>query len=63
LAIVAADWLRAWAPAIWFERYAHRFEDYRLPAGREERYQLAEQIGADGFQLLEAIYASTMTTM
>jgi transposase len=51
--------LRAWVPAIWFERYAHRFEDYRLPAGREERYQLAEQIGADGFQLLEAIYAPT----
>ncbi len=59
LAIVAADWLRSWMPAIWFERYGHRFEDYRLPAGREERYQLAEQIGADGFQLLEAIYAST----
>jgi transposase len=60
LAIVAEDWLRAWVPTVWFERYAHRFEDYRLPAGREERYQLAEQIGADGFQLLEAIYASTI---
>jgi transposase len=58
LALVAAEWLRSWVPPTWFERYAHRFEDYRLPAGREERYQLAEQIGADGFQLLEAVYAS-----
>ncbi len=59
LATVAAEWLRSWVPIPWFERYAQRFEDYRLPAGREERYQLAEQSGADGFQLLQAIYKST----
>ena len=58
LAVVAPDWLQGWVPPLWFERYAQRFEEYRLPPGREERYQLAEQVGADGFQLLAAIYAS-----
>jgi transposase len=58
LAVVAPDWLRGWAPTSWFERYAQRFEEYRLPAGREERHQLAEQIGADGFQLLHTLYES-----
>jgi transposase len=57
LAVVAPDWLKSWVPAVWFDRYAPRFEEYRLPAGRPERYALAEAIGADGFQLLQALYA------
>ena len=58
LAVVAPDWLQAWVPSEWFERYARRFEEYRLPPGRPERYALAESLGADGFQLLQAIYAA-----
>ena len=58
LAVVAPDWLQGWVPPLWFERYAQRFEEYRLPPGRDERYQLAEPVGADGFHLLEAIYES-----
>jgi transposase len=57
LARVAPDWLRAWVPAAWFDRYGQRFHDYRLPRGRAPRTTLAEQIGADGRQLLAAIYA------
>jgi transposase len=57
LAMVAPDWLQAWVPSEWFERYVRRFEEYRLPPGRPERYALAETIGTDGFQLLRAIYA------
>jgi len=34
LATVAPDWLRAVAQPEWFERYAHRVEDYRLPRKR-----------------------------
>ena len=57
LAVVVPDWLQTQVPVAWFERYAQRFEAYRLPAGRTERCALAETIGADGFELLERIYA------
>lgn len=56
LAVVAPAWLRAWVPAPWFDRYARRFEEYRLPPGRPERYALAELIGVDGIELLDQIY-------
>ena len=56
LAVVAPDWLRTLVPAPWFDRYSQRFEEYRLPPGRAERYALAETFGQDGVQLLTAIY-------
>jgi transposase len=56
LATVAPDWLRSWVPAVWFDRYSRRFEEYRLPPERPARYALAEQMGTDGRQLLVAIY-------
>jgi transposase len=59
LASVVPEWLRCQIPAEWFERYGRRFEEYRLPPGRPERYALAETIGADGFQLLTWIYTPT----
>ena len=59
LAVAVPEWLRAQVPAEWYERYGRRFEEYRLPATRPARYALAEQIGADGFQLLGWIYAPT----
>lgn len=59
LATVAPDWLRAWVPPVWFDRYSRRFEEYRLPPSKPARYALAEQIGADGSQLLLAVYHTT----
>jgi Transposase DDE domain/Transposase domain (DUF772) len=59
LARVAPEWVRAWAPPAWFERYGQRFQDFRLPGGRAPRTALAEQIGADGYRLLAAVYAPT----
>ena len=56
LATVAPAGLRAWVPAVWFDRYGRPFADYRLPPGRAERYALAEGMGADGFRLLTAVY-------
>ncbi|MCZ7570785.1 MAG: transposase [Ardenticatenaceae bacterium] len=56
LATVAPGWLQSWVPTDWFDRYAHRFEEYRLPPGRDERYALAEVIGSDGFHLMERVY-------
>jgi transposase len=58
LATAAPDWLRAWVPPEWFDRYGRRFENYRLPAAKPARYALAEQIGADGLLVLEQVYAA-----
>lgn len=57
LAQVAPDWLRAFAPPVWYERYAHRPEGYRL--NEKERLALKEQIGGDGHQLLAAVWKKT----
>ena len=58
LAAVAPDWLQSWVPAEWFARYSRRFEEYRLPDALAARTALAEQLGADGRQLLATIAAS-----
>jgi transposase len=57
LAAAVPDWIRQIARPVWFERYAHRIEDYRLPKSREKREALALEIGADGFLLLDALDA------
>lgn len=65
LAVVAPDWL--WTqlqpdwPA-WVERYGQRFTDYRLPKTEPERVAFAEQIGADGTRLLQAVDAPATPT-
>jgi transposase len=59
LAIVAPDWLRHQVTADWFERYGTRIEESRLPKGEAQRYAYAEQIGADGVQLLGALSHDT----
>jgi transposase len=56
LATVTPQWLRSWVPPEWFDRYATRIEESRLPKGEEARYAHGEAIGVDGFQLLEAVY-------
>jgi transposase len=55
VAAVAPDWLRAQAPSEWFDRYAARVEETRLPKGQEARYAYAEIIGGDGYRLLDAL--------
>ncbi len=57
LAVVAPDWLKGKAPLEWYERYGSRFEGYRLPKKEAEREALAVQIGQDGRQVLEWVYA------
>jgi transposase len=58
LAEVAPEWLRSFAPDEWYERYAHRIEEYRLPKGKEKRTAVVETIGADGSALLDAIFST-----
>ena len=57
LATIVPDWVRVIAQPVWFERYGHRIEDYRLPKSQEKRQALALEIGADGFRLLDALDA------
>jgi transposase len=57
LAQVAPEWVGVHARPAWVERYAHRVEDYRLPKGKEERLRYAEEIGADGWELLALVEA------
>ena len=55
LSEVAPDWVRTQVPVEWVERYGERLEHERLPQGEEERRQYANQVGADGWALLDAL--------
>jgi len=55
LAALAPDWLVEQISPDWFERYSHRVENYRLPKAESQRKALAQQMGADGLHLLQAL--------
>jgi transposase len=55
LAQLDAEWLAQQISAEWLERSVHRVENDRLPKAESQRRALAEQIGADGLQLLHAL--------
>jgi transposase len=55
LATVAPQWLRGLAPAAWYERYARRIEDSRLPRSQSERAAYAQTVGEDGFLVLDRL--------
>jgi transposase len=57
LSEVAPEWVRAYVPAEWVERYGERLSHERLPQGEDERKQYANQVGADGWTLLRALDA------
>jgi transposase len=46
------------APLPWYERYGKRIEDTRLPQAEAARTAYAEQVGRDGFLLLDALEAA-----
>lgn len=49
IATVAPEWLKQIISEDWYERYRWRFDDYRLPKKKNEREQMAQQIGLDGY--------------
>jgi transposase len=57
LSEVAPDWVLAHVSVEWVERYGKRLEHERLPKEEEERKQYANQVGADGWMLLDALDA------
>src|SRR5690606_30100723 len=58
LARTAPAWLTAVAPAAWYERYARRIEDSRLPASKAAREAYATTVGEDGYHLLGLLEAA-----
>jgi transposase len=61
LAVVVPEWSRAPSQPEWLERYGSRVQNYRLPKSQAERDAYAEQIGADGLALLQAIFNERTT--
>jgi transposase len=57
LSAAAPDWLATHIDAQWVQRYGARADSYRLPQGQDKRTTMAVQVGADGFDLLDAIHA------
>jgi transposase len=55
LAEVAPGWLSSHAREEWVKRYRGRSDEGRLPKGKEAQRALADQIGRDGAELLDAI--------
>lgn len=55
LAVAAPNWLQERVPLEWYDRYARRIEEYRLPRGQAERQAYARQVGADGAWLLSQL--------
>ncbi|MFG2520165.1 IS1182 family transposase [Streptomyces sp. NPDC048527] len=57
LAAAAPDWLAPLISSAWVERYGNKVDNYRFPKGENVRREWAEQVGRDGFALLDAIDA------
>ncbi|MDD1444275.1 transposase [Dolichospermum sp. ST_sed3] len=56
LSVVTPDWLLVHVQPAWLDRYGSQVQNYRLPTSQEKRDALADQIGADGLVLLNAIW-------
>jgi transposase len=59
LSEVAPQWVQAWTPLEWYERYGPRADLFRLPKETSKRNALALVIGADGYELMDALWRDT----
>lgn len=59
LAVAAPDWLTGLIDSSWVERYGAKVDSYRFPKGENVRREWAEQVGRDGFTLLDAVERAT----
>ena len=60
LATVAPEWVRQIAPEEWYQRYGRRIEDYRLPKSAAQRDAYGQQVGEDGYYLLDCLNQSSV---
>ncbi|MEU8265517.1 transposase, partial [Micromonospora sp. NPDC048999] len=58
LAAAAPQWLASRVDAGWVDRYGARIDSYRFPKGEDKRARWAEQVGRDGFTILDAVAAT-----
>jgi transposase len=54
-------WVQQHVPPEWYTRYGLRADQTRLPKDTSKREALARQIGADGYQLLDWVWAAEST--
>jgi transposase len=52
-------WVQQHVPLDWYPRYGLRSEQARLPKETSKREALARQVGVDGYQLLDTVWAAT----
>lgn len=57
IAQVEPEWLQAQVPDEWYDRYGKRLEESQFPKTSPEWDALASSMGANGFHLLDRIYA------
>ncbi len=55
LATLDPEWLKSIVPKEWYKRYGQRIEDYRLPETSAQRDTYAQQVGEDGYYLLDCL--------
>ena len=55
LSVLVPDWLAGHLQPEWAARYGPRADEYRLPHTKPERLAYAQQVGQDGWELLERI--------
>ncbi|QXJ25972.1 transposase [Actinomadura graeca] len=58
LAAVGGEWLAGLVTAEWARRYHRPIRFERLPRGKDELAAWVLRVGADGMQILEAVYAA-----
>jgi transposase len=58
LSAAAPGWVQQHVPPAWYTRYGLRADQTRLPKDTSKREALARQIGADGYQLLDGVWAA-----
>jgi transposase len=57
LATVVPEWIKARAPSEWYDRYEMRMENFRFPKEKSKQEALANEIGKDGWYLLQLVAA------
>jgi transposase len=58
LAVVMPEWTLENAQPDWVDWYGSKIEEYRLPQSKSGREAYIRQVGADGLELLSAVYNS-----
>src|SRR5919198_701872 len=58
LSQAAPTWVQQWVPREWYDRYGLRSDQVRFPKEASKREALARQVGVDGYQLLDRVWAA-----